>query len=380
MHRYGFVDPVFFALDDTGQARSNNDLDQFCVKCHSPIASMLEETPPGFQRDNLSEVAKSGVSCDVCHAVKTAVRGKGITSLRTDYARVGPIENPEPNTFHNSEYDPDFGKSEQCSPCHDVIAPNGVLVERTSQEWDVSPYSAMGVECQDCHMPTYQGKAAMQGPEREIHRHYFVGVDIPLVDFPDRQETIGMVDDLLKNAVTMDVNIQEQSISDNRLPVEVSINNDKTGHDIPTGTTFERQMWIELIARDVQADTVVFATGLLDANGDLRDSHSKPVQQNEVPKDTALKLYRGVPYTDGDETLFFWEADSVEFRTIAPFETDVTEYYIPVNPNISDMEISVRLRFRSFPPYLLRKIGQSSLIDNLVIHDMSEYTQTVSMP
>ncbi|MFQ5583721.1 MAG: multiheme c-type cytochrome, partial [Calditrichia bacterium] len=211
MHAYAFVDPIFFKLNDIALQRSNNGLDQFCIKCHSPFATLLGEAPPGFDPANLTPLAQRGIQCDVCHRIKDFERGRGVASFHLENVKRGPIADPAPNDFHQSEFDARYTQSFICTPCHDVLSPSGMRVEETSTEWDNSPYVAMGVECQNCHMPTYSGQAAEGGPFRnKLHRHYFVGVDIPLVPFPGRDNTIQMVDNLLKNTLTMTVDAPAQ--------------------------------------------------------------------------------------------------------------------------------------------------------------------------
>jgi hypothetical protein len=53
MHAYAFVDPVFFAMHERGQRETGGKLDQFCTKCHSPIASLTGETPPFFLKKKI---------------------------------------------------------------------------------------------------------------------------------------------------------------------------------------------------------------------------------------------------------------------------------------------------------------------------------------
>ena len=48
-------------------------------------------------------------------------------------------------------------------------------------------------------MPVSSGNAAEWRTARDdLNRHYFVGVDYPLVDFPGKDQTIALVDELLK--------------------------------------------------------------------------------------------------------------------------------------------------------------------------------------
>lgn len=378
MHAYGFVDPIFFRLNEIGQNNSNNSLDQFCIKCHSPFAALLKEAPPGFDFAQLSELSKKGVQCDVCHNIKSFERGRSISHFFIDGRRHGPITDPKSNSFHEPKFDARYAQSNICSPCHDVIAPSGERVEETSTEWDNSAYVAMGVECQNCHMPTYSGEAAVGGPTRNnLHRHYFLGVDIPLVPFPNRQNTIQLVDDLLKNAVTMTVDVPAQISSTDNLDINVIINNDKTGHNVPSGNIFERQMWVEVMVTDAATDSILYVSGNLDPNQDLLNQHSEFVANGTVPEDVDLTMFTGTGYHNGQETLFFWEADSVKNTSIPPFVSRTASYQIPGPFSVISLEISVRLRFRSFPPYLLRNIGKDELIPNLQIFDMETFAKTI---
>jgi hypothetical protein len=380
MHAYAFVDPVFFTLNDIGQQRSNQELDQFCVKCHSPVASMLGEIPPGFDPTALTTLAKKGIQCDICHAISTFEPGKGITTFRLDGVKQGPITDPLSNSYHGVEFDSRYDKSAICSPCHDVLGPEGTQLEFTSTEWQTSPYTAMGLECQGCHMPTYSGQAAIDGLQRdELHRHTFVGVDIPLVDFPGRDNTVAAVRDLLQNSVTMDVTLPATADTGGAFAIEVSVTNDRTGHNVPTGTIFERQMWIEVLVKDVATENVIYQSGTLDENGDLLDDTSDFVQSGAIPEDTDLTLFNGTPFRNGNKVPFFWEADRIENQSIPPFESRTAIYDIP-GPFLSNqLDVSVRLRFRSFPPHFLRAIGQEALIGNLVTFDMESHQQKISV-
>ncbi len=382
MHAYAMADPIFITLNEIGQQRSNNQLDQFCTKCHSPFGSLLEETPPGFDPNNLSSLAKNAIHCDVCHTVEINAfkRGLGLTEFRLDRVRQGPIENPQPNGFHESAFVNEYNASIICAPCHDVLSPDqSLFLETTNTEWDFSGFS-MGVDCQGCHMPAYRGQAATSGPVRDVHRHYFTGVDYPLIDFPGKDATIQRVQELLQNAVNVTVTAPNEVTSDSNLDITIKIENDRTGHNIPSGTIFERQMWIEFIVKDAATGNTLFNTGLLDGNGDLRNHHSEEVANGLIPADTALTLFNGTPRGEsGEELLFFWEAKSVENNTMGPFQSHTANYTIKAPQQPGTLEVSFRLRFRSFPPYLFRAIGKAELIPQLIVFDMETYQQNITV-
>ncbi len=379
MHAYAFEDPVFFRLNEIGQERSGNELDQFCIKCHSPLGSMFGETGPGFDRADLSELAQKGIQCDVCHLIKNFDRGHSITEFRTDRIRRGSIADPQANSYHDSEYDARYSTSAICSPCHDIISPLGVRVEATSTEWDASLYSAMGLECQACHMPLYSGKAATDGPQREVHRHTFTGVDIPLTDFPGKAQTIEAVTNLLQNSVSLSLQAPAQINAGENWQIAVTVGNDRTGHNIPSGSTFERQMWLEVRLLSADGAQVYFESGYLDDNGDLADHHSEQVANGDLPEDLQLKLYTGKAMLNGNEIPFFWEADAVELNTIPAFSSDHTVYTLPGIQTGGWVALSVSLKFRAFPPHVLRAIGLPELVREVPVFLMESITTNIEV-
>jgi hypothetical protein len=381
MHAYALADPVFLALNETGQRRSNNQLGQFCTKCHSPLGPALNETPAGFNPDALTPLVKHGVHCDVCHLIADFSGGDGVAQFHFDGIRRGSIEDPVGNSVHESEFDQRFGLSAMCQPCHDVLAPDkSMLIERTSTEWDESPYAGMGLECQDCHMPASDGPAAPGGPVRQVHDHRMVGADFPLVDFPGKEETIVRVAKLLSNAITLKVQSPETIRPGELLSFAVSVQNDKTGHSIPSGNTVDRQMWIQALVTDEDSGELIFATGLLGDNGDLLNHNSESVTSGLVPEDGNLVLFNTVAYDRNDqETHFFWEAQRLEHNIIPAFETHTSNFEVQVPGSVGRMRMDVRLLFRAFPPYLLHEIGLQHLQSELRIFEMAAVNRVINV-
>jgi hypothetical protein len=376
MHAYAFADPVFFAMHDRGQKETAGKLDQFCVKCHSPIASLTGETPPFFDRAALSPISKPGVQCDLCHTItkinKTSNADFELTPGNTKY---GPLADPAPNSFHQSAFNADYDRSNFCGACHEVVNDLGARIEETFTEWVQATYAGMSVDCQDCHMPTYTGTAAVDGPVRQkVHRHYFVGVDVPLVDFPDAELQRRMAEELLKSSATLSVSHPESIRSGDTLRLEVKIENTRVGHSLPSGVAAERQMWIALVVRD-QSGRIIYQSGQLDANGDLLDRHSE-LNPNGDPD---LVVFRQILRdANGKEVLFFWEAQSIENNLIPAFASNTAGYEIPISPGLSgEISIDITLRFRTLPPYFLRELGLGELVAKVPIVDMAHFTRRI---
>jgi len=71
------------------------------------------------------------------------------------------------------------------------------------------------------------------------------------------------------------------------LAVRVEVGSGTDGHNVPTGFTAERVVWLQIDVTDA-AGTVLFRSGDLDGDGDLRDSHSYLVRTGQVPRDEQL--------------------------------------------------------------------------------------------
>ena len=71
------------------------------------------------------------------------------------------------------------------------------------------------------------------------------------------------------------------------LGLDVEVRNGTDGHNAPTGFIGERLVWLQVVVRDAEG-AVVFESGDLDPNGDLRDLHSVYVHNGELPLDTQL--------------------------------------------------------------------------------------------
>ena len=68
---------------------------------------------------------------------------------------------------------------------------------------------------------------------------------------------------------------------------EVKVSNGTTGHGVPTGFDAERLVFLQVTVTDREG-AVVFKSGDLDPNGDVRDSHSLYVHNGELPRDKYL--------------------------------------------------------------------------------------------
>ena len=74
---------------------------------------------------------------------------------------------------------------------------------------------------------------------------------------------------------------------ENGISFKVEFENGTDGHNVPTGFDAERLVWLHVTVTDADG-RVVFESGDLDPNGDVRDSHSVYVHNGALPADDQL--------------------------------------------------------------------------------------------
>jgi hypothetical protein len=381
MHAYAMVDPVFRALVEVRQEDYDGAQDPFCIQCHSAIATRGGEIQPGFSFADLSPIALEGIGCEACHKVDEVVRPYNAGHrLDPDGPQRGPIDDALENANHQVGYAPFFSESLFCGTCHDVIEVSGLELERPYGEWLESPALASGQTCQDCHMPERQGSAADGAPERTLHDHRFVGVDVPLAEgFATEEETETIrqgVVALLEGSASLELVAPSEVASGDQLDVLVSVTNQIPGHNFPTGTTFIRELWVELIATDADGQ-ILYETGTLDDNGDLRHHFSDvdPYGDND------LLIFNATLLDDeGRPTVFPWRAVELRSTAIPPLYTRTFTLFVPTSQAApGEVSLSARLRFRSHGPYLMRRLGLDELAGKLEVYDIATSTKAVSL-
>ncbi|MDP6460924.1 MAG: hypothetical protein QGH59_04020, partial [Gemmatimonadota bacterium] len=252
--------------------------------------------------------------------------------------------------------------------------PDGVGLENTFREWQQTNLSGMGVECQTCHMKTYTGRAATDSPVREgIHRHTVVGVDYAYAPFQgiDLEAQKADIQDLLENAVSVSVEgIPAEAAPGEALDVVVRVTNDQTGHSIPSGVSFSREMWVSIAVTD-SAGASVYRSGYLLANGDLVT----------VAEDPDLTLFHSKLYdADGERTLLSFVATSIDDSLLLPYMSTRTAHYPVTVPAAASgpLTVEIMLRFRPIAPPILRAIDLPELLP-IEIFDMWSASYTVAV-
>ena len=114
-----------------------------------------------------------------------------------------------------------------------------------------------GVSCQECHMPIKPDGT---------HDHSFIGADldltIPYESNPEYQKVL----DMMNSALTLNFGIWGIELSDSvsnqdTLIVPLTIES-LTAHNIPSGTSFNRDVWLELLIFNDQE--IIYSSGAIE--------------------------------------------------------------------------------------------------------------------
>jgi hypothetical protein len=287
---------------------------------HQPLRNFASEAGrAGLSCDVCHQVMGPNTSQDFL-----GWQGDGISNtafiLNPGLDKYSPLKDVKPSPTHlaASAHDitgqPGYLRTgEFCGTCHDVRTPpdpnfpaGDPLAEDPNEgfqrlenlftEWKTGPYgpdnNSVGgvVTCQDCHMdlgpPAPAGSFAdgdttvfprpSQVDEREeVRTHYFTGIDIALVDFPGQDDeardengnVIGQVqrrEILMGSAAELAVTAPSSISAGDTLPIEVHVTNSGTGHNLPSGFSQERQVWVELNVSDGNGDMIYQSGYLID--------------------------------------------------------------------------------------------------------------------
>ncbi len=263
----------FFALSNSG----------FCATCHDVNLINGFRLEEAFSEFKTSPAAKAGVSCQDCHM--STVPGVNSGYAEGPAAMVGGKPTRLRKITNHMFIGPDY------SIVHPGIFPHNTKASElaTIRQW-----------------LTYDHEAGWGTDEFEIDRpedfefpEHWRSAD----DRYDARDILTENQELLAEAQRqrrhilrvgyrlMGVEVLRADFKKG-LVFQVEVANGTNGHGVPTGFDAERLVFIRVKVTDPDGK-VVFRSGDLDPNGDVRDNHSLYVHNGELPLDKYLFSLQG---------------------------------------------------------------------------------------
>jgi len=249
----------------------------FCATCHDvtlPDNLRLEET---FSEWKNSPAAKKGISCQDCHMGNEPGVPSGYATAPA--AVVGGVPTlPRKRTDHRFA-GPDY------SVIHPGIFPHNTRAQElaTIREWLTFDYKAgWGTDAFEKSVAKdYKFPPRWTSLDDRIDARIIIDENLKLLG-----EIASERKKILQVAYRLDDIVVERA-DEESLRFRVKVRNGTDGHNAPTGLDNERMVFLQVTVTD-RGGKVVFRSGDLDPNGDVRDQHSTYVHNGELPRDRYL--------------------------------------------------------------------------------------------
>jgi len=351
MHAYAWTDPLFQKSYHKASEESGGKSDRFCIKCHAPVAYVADEVPP-IDGSNMSDIAKNGNQCDICHIISQINEPVGNASfdIEPGQDKRGPRKNGQTKN-HKIKYSEMHTQSIFCASCHELRHPEtGVSLISTYSEWLESPYNEddpeENVECQHCHMSPgivklvkRPGQSAAEGIIRDhIPTHYFVGGSTVVAEMMGQEKH--KEEALKRLRMAAKIEILDAAQDAGKLNFTVQVTNVGAGHSLPTGMNQVRRVWLEVTVRDA-AGNAIYESGVQNENEELPEG----------------SIVYEAAYADasGKRTYSFWNTAKILYDTrLKAKKKRQHPFSVPVK-GAGPYAVKAILRYQSPTPPMARK-------------------------
>ena len=249
----------------------------FCGSCHDVTLFNGFRLEEAFSEYRTSPAAARGETCQDCHM--GTVQGVASGYEYGPAAVVGGVPTKDRRLSSHFFSGPDY------SVIHPGIFPHNAEAQQMASlaEWlEFDHEAGWGTdEFEDTVAEDYPFPERWESPDDRYDAREILEVQFERLDIAHEKRL-----EVLRNGYGLgEIEITEQSPDGIGFSVEVK--NLTDGHNVPTGFTGERLIWLEIDVMD-QDGKVVFKSGDRDPNGDLRDLHSLYVHNGELPLDEYL--------------------------------------------------------------------------------------------
>jgi hypothetical protein len=412
-------------------AQNGPESTRYCGGCHDPI-SLFSGTKNLFTDvEQLTGLHgyQEGVSCLACHGVReTDLQGNanyvmtqppvylwqwadaGAARVARDFLiRTYPDQ-------HNELSKRMFKAPEYCAACHkqfidqEVNRVGWVQLQNQYDNWKASHWyhegdPAQTIECRECHMPLVDSTDPAAGdatdynrtPDDGKHRsHRFIAANtlVPkLLELPGWQTQVELTEKWLAGdldvpeiagkwaegpVVQMALEVPNQAVPGEQIPIRLVLTSNKVGHDFPTGPLDIIQSWVELHVVD-PAGHEIYSSGTRDEKHFIEPGSflfkAEPVDQygNLIDRHNLWEMV-GVRYR---RALFPGYSDTVEYAvdcpsTIAPRQADdpalmpeqeraERDFEVPAGEAPGRYEVTAILYYRKVDQFLINfLLGEDS--------------------
>lgn len=260
----------------------------FCGTCHDVFAPNGFRLEDAFSEYKVSPAAREGISCQDCHMGKTPGKNEGYDES-PGAVLFGGRPTPERKHTNHMMAGPDYSivhpglfPHHRRAICEKGETPSKNALA-TMEEWLLFEHQAgWGTDqFEDSVTDSTEFPDAWSENSRRVYARKIIDEQEVQLRKYDKQRY-----QVLRAGYHLG-NIEVQQANFSGLRFRAPVSNITTGHGVPTGFDAERVVYLRTRVWNGNG-RLVFQSGDLDPNGDLRDSHSVYVHNGEVPLDRQL--------------------------------------------------------------------------------------------
>ncbi|HVC55784.1 MAG TPA: multiheme c-type cytochrome [Stellaceae bacterium] len=249
----------------------------FCASCHDVTLFNGFRLEEAYSEYRTGPAAAQGITCQDCHMGK--IQGKVSGFERGPVAVVNGIPT-ETRTQHDHTF---------AGPDYPIIHPGLFPFNKEAQDlanvnqWTEFDYKAgWGTDAFEKHIPSgYKFPRHWRSVDDRYEAAKIIRAQLKLLEYHKEKRI-----EVLRNGFGIGA-ITTEEAGPGGIDFSVVVKNLTSGHNVPTGFTAERPIWLEITVTD-QRGKVIFRSGDRDPNGDLRDHDSQWVRAGRVPLDGQL--------------------------------------------------------------------------------------------
>ena len=249
----------------------------FCGSCHDVTLFNGFRLEEAFSEYRLSPAAAKGVTCQDCHMGK--IQGKVSGYEQGPAAVVGGVPTKTRKITSHLFSGPDY------PVIHPGIFPHNqeAAAFKTMREWLQFDHEAgWGTDkFENSVSDDHEFPEAWQSVDDRYDAREILKKQFKLLAWAKEKRL-----EVLQIGFRLG-DIETQRADSGGIKFRVKVMNGTDGHNVPTGFTGERLVWLDVKVTD-RDGTVIFKSGDRDPNGDVRDGHSSYVHAGKVKRDPYL--------------------------------------------------------------------------------------------